>query len=220
MKAKHHGIGMTSQRTRGRMVERLREQGIRDEVVLTAMGEIPRHIFVDEALASRAYEDIALPLGYSQTISSPYIVARMCELARAGGALGKVLEIGTGCGYQAAILSRLATEVYSLERIAPLIDRARVLLLRELKIRNVRTKHADGQLGLPDAAPYDVIVLAAAATHIAQSLLDQLNVGGRMVLPKGTRTQHLCLIERNAHGFSETVLEEVKFVPLQPGLVQ
>ena len=219
MTTRHSGIGMTSQRTRGRMVERLRAQGITDEIVLSAMGEIPRHIFVDEALASRAYEDIALPLGFSQTISSPYIVARMCEVARAGAVLGKVLEIGTGCGYQAAILSRLAREVYSVERIAPLLDRARVLLLRELKLRNVRMKHADGHLGLAEAAPFDLIILAAAATHVPQTLIEQLCVGGRMLLPKGTHQQQLCLIERTARGFSETELEEVKFVPLQPGVM-
>jgi len=217
---RHGGIGMTSQRTRQRMIERLREQGIRDEAVLAAMAEIPRHIFVDEALASRAYEDHALPLGYSQFISSPYTVARMCEIARAGGALGKVLEIGTGCGYQAAILARLAREVYSVERIAPLLERARVRLLRELKLRNVRMKHGDGNLGLAEVAPFDAIVLAAAATQVPQTLLDQLDLGGRMVLPKGTQKQQLCLIERSARGFTETVLEQVKFVPLQPGTIQ
>jgi len=181
MSSNHIGIGMTSQRTRMRMVQRLREQGIRDEVVLNAMGEVPRHIFVDEALAHRAYEDIALPIGFGQTISNPWVVARMLELARNGGPLGKVLEIGTGCGYQAAVLSRLAKQVYSVERISQLLMRAR-LKLRELRITNVRVKHGDGHLGLKEVAPYDAIVMAAAATHVPDALLAQLAPGGRLVL--------------------------------------
>jgi protein-L-isoaspartate(D-aspartate) O-methyltransferase len=217
MKARHTGIGMTSQRTRARMVERLRKQGIRDEVVLGAMSEIPRHIFVEEALASRAYEDVALPLGYGQTISSPYTVARMLELLRGGKSLRRVLEIGTGCGYQAALLSRLAQEVYTLERVAPLATKAR-LRLHELSIANVRVRQADGHAGFPDAAPFDAIIVAAAATHVPQALLEQLEVGGRMVLPMGTREQNLRVIERNAQNYSETVLETVKFVPLRPGM--
>ncbi|MEW6314303.1 MAG: protein-L-isoaspartate(D-aspartate) O-methyltransferase [Pseudomonadota bacterium] len=211
------GIGMTSQRTRMRMVERLREAGIADEVVLAAMGEVPRHIFVDEALSSRAYEDIALPIGFGQTISNPYIVARMAEIARRGGALGRVLEIGTGCGYQAAILARLAREVYSIERIAPLATKARTHL-RELRIGNVRVRHADGLLGLPEVVPFDAMVMAAAATHVPPALLEQLAVGGVMVLPKGSREQQLCVIERTPRGFDETVLDEVRFVPLLPGV--
>lgn len=214
---RHSGIGMTSQRTRARMVERLREKGIRDEVVLSVMGAVPRHIFVDEALASRAYEDISLPIGFGQTISNPHIVARMTELLRAGANLGKVLEIGTGCGYQAAILSRLAREVYSLERIAPLLTRARVRL-RELRIGNARLRHADGHEGLPEAAPFNGIIMSAAATHVPAALLEQLAVGGRMVFPMGTKEQHLCVIERGVPGFTETTLEEVKFVPLQAGI--
>jgi protein-L-isoaspartate(D-aspartate) O-methyltransferase len=210
------GIGMTSQRTRLRMVHRLREQGIRDESVLAAMGEIPRHIFVDEALAHRAYEDIALPIGFGQTISNPYVVARMLELARSGAPLGKVLEIGTGCGYQAAVLSRLAKEVYSLERLSPLIARARIAL-RELRIRNVHVRHADGAHGLPDAAPFDAIVMAAAAPEVPQALLDQLAPRGRLVLPVGSREQHLTLVERGEQGLVQTVLEPVRFVPLLPG---
>ncbi len=217
MKARHTGIGMTSQRTRARMVERLRKQGIRDEVVLGAMFEIPRHIFVEEALASRAYEDVALPLGYGQTISSPYTVARMLELLRGGKTLQRVLEIGTGCGYQAALLSRLAQEVYTLERVAPLATKAR-LRLHELSIANVRVRQADGHAGFPDAAPFDAIIVAAAATHVPQALLEQLEVGGRMVLPMGTHEQNLRVIERNAQNYSETVLETVKFVPLLPGM--
>lgn len=217
MKARHTGIGMTSQRTRARMVERLRKQGIRDEVVLGAMSEIPRHIFVEEALASRAYEDVALPLGYGQTISSPYTVARMLELLRGGKTLQRVLEIGTGCGYQAALLSRLAQEVYTLERVAPLATKAR-LRLHELSIANVRVRQADGYAGFPDAAPFDAIIVAAAATHVPQALLEQLEVGGRMVLPMGTHEQNLRVIERNAQNYSETVLETVRFVPLRHGM--
>jgi len=217
MKARHTGIGMTSQRTRARMVERLRNQGIRDEVVLAAMAEVPRHIFVEEALASRAYEDVALPLGYGQTISSPYTVARMLELLRGSKPLQRALEIGTGCGYQAAVLSRLAQEVYTLERIAPLAIKAR-LRLHELSIANVRVRQADGHAGFPDAAPFDAIIVAAAATHVPQALLEQLVVGGRMVLPMGTDEQNLRVIERNAQSYSETVLETVNFVPLRPGM--
>lgn len=217
MKARHTGIGMTSQRTRARMVERLRKQGIRDEVVLAAMAEVPRHIFVEEALASRAYEDVALPLGYGQTISSPYTVARMLELLRGSKPLQRALEIGTGCGYQAAVLSRLAQEVYTLERVAPLAIKAR-LRLHELSIANVRVRQADGHAGFPDAAPFDAIIVAAAATHVPQALLEQLVVGGRMVLPMGTDEQNLRVIERNAQSYSETVLETVNFVPLRPGM--
>jgi protein-L-isoaspartate(D-aspartate) O-methyltransferase len=214
----HSGIGMTSQRTRMRMVERLRGQGIRDEVVLSVLGDVPRHLFVDEALASRAYEDIALPLGFGQTISSPYTVARMSELVRAGGAINKVLEIGTGCGYQAAVLARLAKEVYSMERLAPLLAKARKHF-RELRVPNVRLRHADGQVGMPDAAPYDVILVSAAATHVPRELLDQLNVGGRMILPIAQGgEQRLWVIERSAHGFIEKKMDVVKFVPLLPGV--
>jgi protein-L-isoaspartate(D-aspartate) O-methyltransferase len=213
---RYSGIGMTSQRTRMRMVERLRDQGIRDEAVLSAMGEVPRHIFVDEALAHRAYEDIALPIGFGQTISNPWVVARMLELLRGGRPLGKVLEIGTGCGYQAAILSRLAREVYSVERLSPLLTKAR-LHLRELQISNVRLKHADGQFGLKDFGPFDGIILAAAAPSIPENLLEQLESGGRMVLPVGRQEQHLMLIEQTEQGFNKTSLDPVRFVPLLPG---
>jgi protein-L-isoaspartate(D-aspartate) O-methyltransferase len=213
---RHNGIGMTSQRTRSRMVERLREQGIRDEEVLAAMNSVPRHIFVDEALASRAYDDVSLPIGFGQTISNPKIVARMLELLNSGGKLSKVLEIGTGCGYQAAVLSKVAKEVYSVERIAPLLSKARNSL-KELRIHNVKLRHADGNLGMKDGAPFDGIVMAAAATHVPKALLDQLAIGGRMVLPLGGQEQRLCLIERDSRGFSETIMDEVKFVPLLPG---
>jgi protein-L-isoaspartate(D-aspartate) O-methyltransferase len=216
MSSRHLGIGMTSQRTRMRLVQRLREQGIGDEVVLGALAEVPRHIFVDEALAHRAYEDIALPIGFGQTISNPWVVARMLELARAGGALDKVLEIGTGCGYQAAVLSRLARQVYSVERISALLMRARIHL-RELRIGNVRVKHADGHLGLKEVAPYDAIVMAAAATHVPEALLAQLAPGGRLVMPLGLQEQLLTLITREADGFARQSLEPVRFVPLVPG---
>ena len=218
MSKQHSGIGMTSQRTRMRMVERLRVQGIRDEVVLSVLGEVPRHLFVDEALASRAYEDIALPLGFGQTISSPYTVARMSELARAGGPLGRVLEIGTGCGYQATVLSRLAKEVYSIERLAPLLAKARKHF-RELRVSNVRLRHGDGHVGMPEVAPFDAIVMSAAATHVPRSLMEQLEVGAKMILPMAQGgEQRLCVIERSAHGYVEKKMDVVKFVPLLPGV--
>jgi protein-L-isoaspartate(D-aspartate) O-methyltransferase len=218
MTGRHAGIGMTSQRTRMRMVEKLRELGVRDEVVLAVMGDMPRHVFVDEALASRAYEVISLPLGFGQTISSPYTVARMTELARADGNLGKVLEIGTGCGYQAAVLARLAREVYSIERLAPLLAKARKHF-REVRATNVRVRHGDGQVGMPEVAPFDAIVMAAAATHVPQALLEQLAVGGRMVFPKVQNgEQWLFVIERTAHGYTEKKMEQVRFVPLLPGV--
>ena len=211
---------MTSQRTRERMLSRLREQGIKDEVTLSAMGEIPRHVFVDEALATRAYEDVSLPIGFGQTISQPYTVAKMTETLRAGGTLGKVLEIGTGCGYQTAVLSKVAKEVYSLERINPLVMKARKHL-RETRMSNIKLKHADGTMGLPDFAPFDGIIVTAAASHIPEDLLQQLAVGGRMVIPVGTDEQILYLIERleteGVTEFKKTKLEPVKFVPLLGG---
>ena len=217
MNSRISGIGMTSQRTRMRMVERLRDLGVRDEVVLGAMADVARHMFVDEALASRAYDDVSLPIGFGQTISNPFTVARMVELARAGRALGKVLEIGTGCGYQAAVLSRVAREVYSIDRIAGLLSKARVRL-RELGIRNIKLKHGDGHLGLKGSGPFDAIVLAAAATHIPEALAAQLVEGGRLVLPLGTREQRLVVVERDRDGFSQSVLDDVNFVPLIAGV--
>ncbi|HQN64336.1 MAG TPA: protein-L-isoaspartate(D-aspartate) O-methyltransferase [Methylophilus sp.] len=211
------GIGMTSLRTRERMLARLREQGIKDEVVLHVMGEIPRHIFVDEALSIRAYEDVSLPIGFGQTISQPYTVARMTELLRNGGPLGKVLEIGTGCGYQTAVLSRIAKEVLSLERIRPLVMKARGHL-RTLKCVNVKLDHADGSEGLAEFAPFDGIIVTAAASHVPQDLLAQLAVRGRMVIPIGTSTQILTLIENTGKDFRQTKLEAVKFVPLLGGV--
>lgn len=216
MNRRYSGIGMTSQRTRGRLIERLREQGIQDEVVLAAMNAVPRHIFVDEALASRAYDDVSLPLGFGQTISQPYTVARMIEILRDGRPLKRVLEIGTGCGYQAAVLAQVAEEVYSVERVQPLYERA-AEYLKELQAHNVTLRYADGNMGLPEVAPFDGIIMAAAATHVPPTLLKQLAVGGRMVLPLGAQEQYLCLIERDAQGYRETRLEAVKFVPLLMG---
>jgi protein-L-isoaspartate(D-aspartate) O-methyltransferase len=210
---------MTSQRTRARMIERLRMQGIVDEVVLAAMNAIPRHIFVEEILASRAYDDVALPINFGQTISSPYIVARMSELLRAGSRLGRVLEIGSGCGYQTAVLAQLAREVYSIERIGPLLTRTRTRL-RELRLNNVRLKHADGLLGLPELASFDGIILTAATAHVPPPLLGQLAVGGRMVFPKGSQDQYLCVIEHNLQGYAEIILDEVRFVPMVPGILK
>ena len=211
------GIGMTSQRTRERMLARLREQGIKDEIVLSAIGNTPRHIFVDEALSIRAYEDVSLPIGFGQTISQPYIVARMSELLRNGKALEKVMEIGTGCGYQTAVLSKLAKEVYSVERIRPLVMKARGHL-RELKCVNVKLAHADGNVGLAEIAPFDAILVTAAASHIPQDLLDQLAVGGRLIIPVGTDEQVLYAVERTSESdYRQTKLEPVKFVPLLGG---
>jgi protein-L-isoaspartate(D-aspartate) O-methyltransferase len=211
------GIGMTSLRTRDRMLVRLREQGIKDEVVLSAIGSIPRHIFVDEALSIRAYEDVSLPIGFGQTISQPYIVARMSEVLRNGKPIDKVLEIGTGCGYQTAVLSKLAKEVYSVERIRPLVMKARGHL-RELKCVNVKLGHADGNIGIAEYAPFNGIIVTAAASHIPQDLLDQLAVGGRLVIPVGTDEQFLYLVERHTQkDYRHTKLEPVKFVPLLGG---
>ena len=206
----------TAQRARARMVERLREQGVRDEKVLAAMMAVPRHLFVEEALATRAYEDTALPLGLQQTISQPFVVTRMIELLRAGRELGKTLEVGTGCGYQAAVLSHVATEVYSVERLRLLLDRARNNL-RHLRLPNVRLKHADGSVGLKEAAPFDTIIVAAAAPKVPPALTEQLAEGGRLILPVGAADQSLVLIERTSRGLRETRLSAVRFVPLLPG---
>jgi protein-L-isoaspartate(D-aspartate) O-methyltransferase len=199
------------------MLSRLREQGIKDEIVLSAIGNTPRHIFVDEALSIRAYEDVSLPIGFGQTISQPYIVARMSELLRNGHSLQKVLEIGTGCGYQTAVLSKLAKEVYSVERIRPLVMKARGHL-RELKCVNVKLAHADGKIGLNEIAPFDGILVTAAASHIPQDLLDQLAIDGRLIIPVGTDEQILYLVERSSETeYRQTKLEPVKFVPLLGG---
>jgi len=217
-KTKTQGIGFTSQRTRDRMVERLREKGIRDETVLAAMGAVPRHLFVDEALASRAYEDTALPIGFEQTISQPFVVALMISALRQerDAGLGKVLEIGTGCGYQAAVLAQVAKEVYSIERIQGLLERARANL-RPMRIGNLRLTYGDGSAGLPEAAPFDSIISAAAAAELPPALKTQLAVGGRLIAPVGVQDQVLLLVERTATGFSERRLDAVRFVPLRAG---
>lgn len=211
------GIGMTSERTRARMVDRLREQGVSDPRVLHAMGVIPRHVFIEPALASRAYEDTALPLGFAQTISQPYVVARMIEILIHGRELGKTLEVGAGCGYQAAVLSLLTTQVFAVERIAPLLAKARDNL-RQLKLTRIRLKHADGNLGLPEAAPFDTIILAAAAKSVPPALLTQLALGGRLVMPLGGTEQVICLVERTDKGFVESRFDAVRFVPLLSGV--
>jgi len=220
MSSRLSGIGMTSERTRTRMVERLRQQGIGDETVLSVMQSVPRHIFIDEALASRAYEDSALPIGRGQTISQPYVVARMAELLRQGANLsrggGRVLEVGTGCGYQAAVLARLFAEVYSVERIGELQARARKAA-RELRLLNLRFKHADGMQGLAEAAPFDGIIVAAAGMQVPPALLEQLAVGGRLVIPVGGSEQVLRVIDRDADGCREQTLDAVRFVPLLSG---
>ncbi|MEE4300928.1 MAG: protein-L-isoaspartate(D-aspartate) O-methyltransferase [Pseudomonadales bacterium] len=216
------GIGFTSQRTRDRLVHRLREAGIRDERVLSVIGATPRHLFVDEALAHRAYEDTALPIGHGQTISQPYVVARMTEVLLGGGTPGSVLEIGTGCGYQTAVLSQLVGQVYSVERIGPLLDRARTRL-RALRCRNVSLRHADGTLGWPEKGPFDGILVTAAARELPDALLTQLAVGGRMVAPVGSAdgaAQELRLVRRTEDGVQQELLEYVRFVPLLGGTLR
>lgn len=213
------GIGMTSQRARQRMLERLKEQGIQDARVLAAMSAVPRHPFVEESIQPRAYDDTPLPIGQGQTISSPYTVARACELACHGQGLERVLEIGGGCGYQAAVLSKLAKEVLSLERIAKLVGKAR-LTLRQLRINNVLMKNADGSKGYAAAAPFDAILVAAAMPYIPDTLKQQLKPGGRLVAPVGAgESQRLVVVEALAGGeFQTRELEAVKFVPLLSGV--
>ena len=217
MIAADRGIGMTSQRTRDRLVKRLREKGIRNEKVLDVIGNTPRHLFVDEALASRAYEDTALPIGYNQTISQPYIVAVMTDLVTRNNP-GKVLEIGTGSGYQAAVLAPLVDKVYTVERIEPLATQARQRF-RKLGIRNVRASYSDGTEGLPEFAPYDAIITTAAAEEIPEALLEQLSPeGGRLIIPVGSRArQTLLLVTRNDNIFEKEELDPVIFVPLLTG---
>ena len=213
------GIGMTSQRTRARMVERLREKGIRDERVLGAMAAVPRHLFVEEALASRAYEDTALPIGFRQTISQPYVVARMIEALIAGKPAENILEVGTGCGYQAAVLAQVFEEVYSIERIKELLARARGNLLG-LHLSNLRLAHGDGYAGLEKAAPFGAIIVAAAARSMPEALLRQLAPGGRMILPLHAAdggAQRLVLIERSGRAYLESELDPVRFVPMEAG---
>jgi protein-L-isoaspartate(D-aspartate) O-methyltransferase len=214
----HLGIGMTSARTRDRLVQRLREQGITDLRVLERVRVLPRHIFVDEALASRAYEDTALPIGWGQTISQPLIVARMTQALLQGGPLGKVLEIGTGCGYQTAMLSPFAERIFSVERVEPLLIRARERA-KELDIRNVRFRHGDGMKGWPTQAPFDGILAAAAPLTLPEALVQQLAPGGRLVVPVGPEgQQQLIRLTRREDGVLREVLGPVAFVPLLGGL--
>jgi protein-L-isoaspartate(D-aspartate) O-methyltransferase len=220
--AANSALALTSERVRERMVERLRANGVTDQRVLNAMAAVPRHLFVDPGLAAQAYEDAALPIGHHQTISKPSVVARMIELAAAGRELNNVLEIGTGCGYQAAVLSRVAREVYSIERIKPLSERAKTNL-RPLRIPNIRLHYGDGRLGLPSAAPFDAIVIAAAGLDVPQALLEQLAIGGRLVAPVGSQegqSQVLTLVERVGPAqWRESRLDRVFFVPLKSGVI-
>jgi len=218
MITRHQGIGMTSKRTRERLVSRLRESGIQNEKVLSVIGNTPRHIFVDEALATRAYEDTALPIGFGQTISQPYIVARMTEALFANGPLKNVLEVGTGSGYQTAILAQMAEQVYSVERIKDLQFKARARL-RELRLNNVRYKHDDGTMGWPEQGPFDGIIVTAAPVEIPEQLLRQLAIGGRMLIPSGDDGKQLLrLITRTEEEYEEQLLDGVAFVPLLDGV--
>ena len=213
------GIGMTSQRTRNRLVERLRAQGIAREDVLAQIGSVPRHIFVDEALAHRAYEDTALPIGHGQTISQPFVVALMTELLMEV-APKSVLEIGTGCGYQTAILAGLCDRVYTVERIAALEPRARERF-RAMGLRNVFSRIGDGYQGWAQHAPFDAIIVTAAPPAIPPALLEQLAEGGRLIVPVGSGdVQELKVIDRTPEGLAETVREYVRFVPLQTGVTE
>lgn len=215
------GIGMTSQRTRGRLVQRLKEQGITGQQVLDVMGNTPRHIFIDEALSHRAYEDTALPIGFNQTISQPYIVARMTEILLADGPLERVLEVGTGSGYQTTILAQLVDKVFSVERIKPLQEKARQRFSL-LKIHNVSLRHSDGGMGWADRGPFDGIMVTAAPEQVPPELLAQMAVGGRLVIPVGgTQNQQLKLVIRVTETeYDTTVLEGVKFVPLLSGTIR
>ncbi|MDA8389525.1 MAG: protein-L-isoaspartate(D-aspartate) O-methyltransferase [Gammaproteobacteria bacterium] len=210
------GAGMTSQRTRARLIERLRAQGITDEPTLQAIGAVPRHLFVDEALASRAYEDTALPIGHGQTISQPYIVARMTAVLRQTGPLARVLEIGTGSGYQTAVLAHLAGDIYTVERVGSLLRGARKRLA-SLNLHNIHCRHTDGSNGWPEAGPFDAIIVTAAAREVPEEWLGQLREDGRLVVPVGTTEQALLLCRRRGATVSCEPLEGVNFVPLLPG---
>lgn len=210
---------MTSQRTRERLIQRLMDQGITHFEVLEAIRSVPRHLFVDEALAHRSYEDTALPIGYGQTLSQPYMVAKMSELALAHGRPAKVLELGSGSGYQTAILAALVGEICAVERIKPLLERARKQL-RMLKIRNVRLRHGDGLEGWSSEAPFDLILGAAAPEQIPAALLEQLAPGGRLILPVGGRRQNLTIVTATQEGFVEEAIEEVNFVPMISGTMR
>ena len=212
------GIGMTSARTRDRLVQRLREQGITNPLVLERVRNVPRHIFVDEALSSRAYEDTALPIGFGQTISQPYIVARMTEALLEGTPLRKVLEVGTGCGYQTSVLSPLVEKLYTIERIEPLLARAK-LRIKELELRNVRFRHGDGSLGWKTQAPFDGILAAAAPLTVPEMLLEQLRIGGRLIVPIGAEgRQELVRFTRKEQRIERQSLGAVAFVPMLGGI--
>lgn len=201
-----------------RLVERLRDKGIKNESVLSVIADIPRHIFLDEALSHRAYEDTALPIGHNQTISQPYIVARMTELILESSPR-RVLELGTGSGYQAAVLAPLVDELYTVERIKPLLDKA-TPRFKKIGLKNIYARHADGGIGWPECAPYDAIIMTAAPSEIPPELLRQLKDGGRMILPLGDTTQHLTIITRRGSGFDQKTVEPVLFVPFLPGTVR
>ncbi|WP_370584021.1 protein-L-isoaspartate(D-aspartate) O-methyltransferase [Motiliproteus sp. SC1-56] len=214
------GIGMTSRRTRERLVTRLYEAGIKDPQVLEVIRQLPRHLFVDEALAHRAYEDTALPIGFNQTISQPYTVARMTEALLAAGPRKRVLEIGTGSGYQTAVLACLVAQTYSVERILPLQERARTRL-QQLNLRNVHFKHADGGFGWAEKGPFDGIICAAAPEEIPEELLQQLAVGGRLIIPVGGASQELRQVDRIDEGqYRQQALEGARFVPLLSGSIR
>lgn len=215
------GIGMTSQRARDRLVQRLQQQGIKDMRVLAAIRQVPRHLFIDEALASRAYENTALPIDARQTISQPYVVARMTELVMLAPEVKKVLEIGTGCGYQTAVLAELVERIHSIERIERLYKQAHERLWK-LGYRNIRLRHGDGYIGWEEAAPFDAIIVTAAPDVMPEKLLGQLAMGGRMIIPVGTISgvQELQCITRTEDGLAKEVIEHVSFVPLLKGAVQ
>lgn len=211
------GIGMTSRRTRMRLVDRLREKGIRNEDVLSVIGETPRHIFLDEALSHRAYEDTALPIGHNQTISQPYTVARMTELLLESSPR-RVLELGTGSGYQAAILAQLVDEVYSVERIAPLLERAQQRF-RKLGFRNLSARHSDGGMGWPERGPFDAVIVTAAPSELPVELLRQMKEGARMIVPLGDEKQSLTIVTKRGDSYDQKVIEPAMFVPFLPGVV-
>ena len=218
MITEHSGIGMTSQRTRDRLAEKLVKMGIQSEVVLNAIRNTPRHLFVDEALESRAYENTALPIGFNQTISQPYIVAKMTEALIKNRTLKNVLEVGTGCGYQTIIMAQFTKRIYTIERINGLLTRARERF-QQLRFSNIRSKHADGNIGWSEHAPFDGIIVAAAPTGVPEALLEQLAVNGRLIIPVGkTGKQKLLLITREDEGYEKKIIDSVSFVPMLGGI--
>ncbi len=216
-----HGIGMTSQRTRRRLVQRLEDEGIKNQDVLNIMATTPRHLFIDEAMSHRAYEDISLPIGRGQTISQPYIVARMTEILLEAGPCNRILEIGTGSGFQTAILAQLFDKVYSIERIKALQDKARKQLMT-LRLMNVEYRYGDGGEGWPEKGPFDTIIVTAAPPVLPRMLMQQLADGGHMIVPVGAidGDQNLCLIQRVGDDFEKHILESVRFVPLLGGALE